>query len=150
MTETPDPNRRIDDPIARAARHADRPKPSHREGDEQARLQEFLVEAARLLSDLQCGDVLIFDVRDMSQVTDYIIIATGTSDRQMKSAGSHVAELAQQYDLQRFGTERDDASRWIVLDFVEVMIHLFEPEARAHYDLEMMWGDAPQLPWKRS
>lgn len=107
------------------------------------------VESARLLADLKCEDVTIFDVTGLSQVTNYIVIASGTSDRQMKSVGADVAELGQTHGFEKYGSDRDNASTWIVIDMVEVMVHLFEPATRAHYDLEMLWGDAPTISWRR-
>ena len=122
--------------------------PRHTRADDPA-LRTFVIEAARRIADLHGEDILVFDVRGLSQLTDYIILATGTSDRQMKSVASDVAELGREHGLQRMGSERDDSSTWIVMDFVDAMVHLFEPATRAHYDLEMMWGDAPRVPWRR-
>ena len=51
--------------------------------------------------------------------------------------------------LDRFGSERDADSTWLVLDYVDSIVHLFEPTARAHYDLEMLWGDAPKIDWRK-
>lgn len=109
----------------------------------------FVVEAARLLADSHCEDVVIYDVGELSPVTRYILIASGTSDRQIKAVGGHVSELGRSIGFDRFGSDRDDASTWLVLDFVEVMVHLFEPATRGHYDLEMLWGDAPRVSWHR-
>jgi len=110
----------------------------------------FAIDAARLVKDLRCEDILIFDVTGASQVTNFILIATGTSDRQIKSVGSEVADLGAESGFERYGSDRDAASTWCVVDMVEVMVHLFEPATRGHYDLEMMWGDAPQLKWRRN
>ncbi|MEM8739171.1 MAG: ribosome silencing factor [Planctomycetota bacterium] len=112
--------------------------------------QQFAVEAARLVHDLRCEDVVVFDVRGLSQVTHFIVIATGTSDRQIKSVGGDVADLGVEHGFPRYGTDRDSASTWVVVDLVEVMVHLFEPATRGHYDLEMLWGDAPKVPWRRA
>jgi ribosome-associated protein len=111
--------------------------------------QRFAVDAARLLADRHCEDVVVFDVRGVSPVTQYLVIASGTSDRQIKSLGAEVGELAAEEGFDRYGSDRDAASRWVVVDLVEVMVHLFEPATRGHYDLEMMWGDAPKVPWRR-
>ena len=127
---------------------SERPAPA-REGDAVEHMRRFAIEAAQLLSDSHCEDVQVYDVRGLSEVTDFILIASGTSDRQIKSVAGYVNELAKQHDLQRFGSDRDDASTWLVLDYVDLMIHLFEPTTRAHYDLEMMWGDAPRIEWQR-
>jgi ribosome-associated protein len=111
--------------------------------------EDFAVAAAHLMTDMHCEEVLIYDVRGLSPLTNFLVIATGTSDRQIKAMARHISELArEQYDLERFGSQRDDASTWLVMDFIDVMLHLFEPATRAHYDLEMMWGDAPQLQWR--
>jgi len=107
------------------------------------------IESARLVTDLKCEDVVIFDVSGMSQVTDFIVIASGTSDRQIKSVGADVAELGRTHGFEKYGSDRDEASTWLIVDMVEVMVHLFEPATRGHYDLEMLWGDAPQVAWRR-
>ena len=116
---------------------------------EDARINAFAVAAARLLHDRHCQDILILDVRDLSDVTDFILIASGTSDRQISAVGTEVEDLAKHSDMGRFGREVDLPTTWLVLDFVDVIVHLFDPTTRAHYDLEMMWGDAPQVPWQR-
>jgi len=109
----------------------------------------FAIESARLLADSHCEDIVIFDVSAMSPVTQFILIASGTSDRQIKSLAGHVSELGRETGFPRFGSERDELSTWLALDYVEVMVHLFEPATRAHYDLELMWGDAPRVSWHR-
>jgi len=137
----------------KAAGEAKKPaakRPSKRVEPTQAELTaKFVVEAARHMVDLHCTDVVILDVRGMSDLTNYIIIGSGTSDRQIRSVSNDVAKLAREYKLEKFGTDADQASNWVVTDLVEVMVHLFEVNTRAHYDLEMMWGDAPRIEYKR-
>ena len=116
--------------------------------DEDAR--RFAIESAAFLARHHCEDVVIFDVRRLCDITDYILIATGTSDRQMKSVSEEVEELATQAKLERYGREQDDMTSWLVIDFVDVIVHLFEPTTRAHYDLEMLWGDAPRIEWENA
>lgn len=108
-------------------------------------LHDFVVEAAQLLEDRHCTKVIVFDVRGICHVTDYIIIATGTSDRQIKSLGSELKVLAKQRDIARMGDDVDQDTSWMVVDLVDVVVHLFEQVTREHYDLEMMWDDAPQI-----
>jgi len=110
---------------------------------------KFVVEAARLLSDDKCSDVIVLDIRAVSQISDYVIIASGTSDRQMKSAMDHLGELGKQIGFPAYRTSTDDRATWLVADFVDAIVHLFEPATRAHYDLEMLWGDAPRIAWER-
>ena len=115
-----------------------------------AEAKEFAIEASRMLADTHCEDVTMLDVGGVSQLCKYVVIGTGTSDRQMKSVGDDVEMIAKKdYGLERFGQERDPSVTWLVLDFGDVMVHLFEPATRAHYDLEMLWGDVPTVEWKR-
>ena len=113
-------------------------------------VQQFIIEAARLMHDSHCEDVIVFDVRGQSQLTDYLLIGSGTSDRQIRSVGDEVSQLAKQkYKIERYGRDEDGPSKWLVLDFVDVVIHLFKPVTRDYYDLEMIWGDAPRIEWQR-
>jgi len=121
---------------------------AHRHEREDAGTRTFAIEAARLIKSLHGEDVVLFDVRGLSDVTDYVLIASGTSDRQIKSLGGDLKDLGGAHGLPRFGNEVDAPTTWLVVDFVDVVVHLFEPETRAHYDLEMMWGDAPRVAWE--
>lgn len=109
----------------------------------------FAIEAARTLADDKCTEVTLLDVRGVYQECDYILIGTGTSDRQMRSSGDDVARLGQAMGFKLMRREADERTTWLLLDFVELMVHLFEPNTRAHYDLEMLWGDAPRIEWAR-
>lgn len=109
----------------------------------------FAVGAARVLSDDRCEDIVVLDVRGACQVTDFIVIASGTSDRQMRSSADDVQELAAESGWESFRRSQDDRATWVVIDFVDVVVHVFEPNTRAFYDLEMLWGDAPRVDWKR-
>jgi ribosome-associated protein len=113
------------------------------------KVRAFAVDAARLLSDNKCQDIVLLDVTSLSQVSDYLVIASGTSDRQMRSTADDVIELAEKQGSSAFRKDVDDRTTWIVVDFVDVVVHIFEPNTRAHYDLEMLWQDAPRLEWER-
>ena len=126
---------KLDDPGRFAARSTGDP----------AKTRAFAIDAALSLIDDKCEDVLVLDVRETSPVTDYIIIATGTSDRQMSAALAHATDLGAERDFPRFRAHSDDRGAWQLADFVDVVIHVFEPNARAHYDLEMLWGEAPRV-----
>lgn len=110
---------------------------------------QFVVEAARSLADDKCEDVVVLDVRKLSQVTDFVVIGSGTSDRQMRSVLKHVEELGDKSGFRAFRVSADERAVWLLADFVHVVVHLFEPNTRAHYDLEMLWGDAPRVEWER-
>ncbi len=110
----------------------------------------FAIDAARSLSDDKCEHVLVLDLQGRSQVTDFFVVATGASDRQLRSAGEHVADLGQQRSFTLFRSNmREPSQTWVLLDFVDVVVHVFSPEARAYYDLELLWGDAERVEWAR-
>ncbi|MEO0964348.1 MAG: ribosome silencing factor [Planctomycetota bacterium] len=109
----------------------------------------FAVAAARELSDRRCDQVMVLDVRGLSSVCDYVVLGTGTSDRQAKAAGQHVEDLGGEMGMSKLASDADAQATWVVVDFATVMVHVFEPATRAHYDLEMLWGDAPRVPWRR-
>lgn len=122
---------------------ADRPEP------QRAEAEQFAIAAAQMLRDYDCADIRVLDVRGVSPLTYYLVIASGTSDRQLRSLLKQVAHLGEEQGYDRFGDDKDEAATWMVADFVEVMVHLFEPDTRGHYDLEMLWGDAPAVDWTR-
>ncbi len=108
------------------------------------------IEAARSLSDDKCEDVVVLDLRGLSQVTDFFVIASGTSETQMRSSGEHVVEIGERMGLKvHHSNLRGVSTQWYVIDFVNVVVHLFDPEERAYYDLEMLWGDADRVVWSR-
>jgi ribosome-associated protein len=111
--------------------------------------RDFAIEAARLLSDGHCEDVVILDVSGLSQVCDYVLVGSGTSDRQMKSLADDLQKLGKDSGHACFRSSRDSDATWIVVDFVDLVAHLFEPEHRAYYDIEALWSDAPQVAWER-
>ena len=116
---------------------------------EEQRLREFAVEAARLLADRHCEDVRLLDVGSLSQVCNYVLIGSGTSDRQMKSVAHELGDLGDEHGNPCFRSNKDSGVTWIVVDFIDLVAHLFEPNQRAYYDLESLWSDAPRVDWRR-
>ncbi len=112
-------------------------------------LREFSVEAARLLKDLRCEHVQLLDVRGLSQVCDYVLIANGTSEKQMKSVAAELKDLGVEHNHTVFRSNTDSTTTWIVVDFVDLVVHLFEPEQRAYYAIEQLWSDSKSVPWER-
>ncbi|MCK4294164.1 MAG: ribosome silencing factor [Planctomycetes bacterium] len=110
---------------------------------EQAR--EFALSAANLAGGRHCTDIVVLDLKGKSPATDYFVIATGTSNRQMRTVADEICQAARDQGLQRFGRAGYDQARWILLDYVDVVIHIFDSEYREYYDLELLWGDAERL-----
>jgi len=107
------------------------------------------IGAARIAQDTHCQDVVVLDLRGISPVTDYFVIATGTSDRQMRSVADDIAEHGKAIGQRVWHVAGMDSARWILLDFVDVVVHLFDGEYRGYYDLELIWGEAPKVKWRR-
>jgi ribosome-associated protein len=113
------------------------------------RALSFCTEAARLCADLKCRDVKVLDVTGKSPVTDFMILATGASPRQMRSVVDQVEDLGKEHDLHAINpTKRSEGGeRWTAIDLVDVVVHVFSEEARLFYDLDSLWGDAPEVRW---
>ena len=108
--------------------------------------KELAIQLARVLDAKKARDIRIIRVHDLTTVTDYFVIATGTST-------THVAALADEADFQlgRQGvhvlrTEGHEGKRWILLDYGSVIVHIFTPEAHDFYDLEHLWADGEPMP----
>lgn len=116
------------------------------EAEEAAR--RFAIAAAESLKDDKCEDILVLDLRGRSQVTDFFVIASGTSEVQMRSSCEAVMALGKEQGFKAHTNNlRDGDADWFLIDFVDVVVHVFEPDTRIYYDLEMLWGDAPRLDW---
>jgi ribosome-associated protein len=105
----------------------------------------FAITAARLAGERHCTDIVVLDLRKVSQITDYFLIVTGTSDRQMRSVADEITDQAERYDCSLFGRAGYEQGRWVLLDFIDVVVHIFDSQSRGYYDLEMLWGDAKRL-----
>ena len=100
--------------------------------------------AAHLLVDRKATDVVLLDVRGMSSYADYFVIASGDSERGVVSTAEHVRETLKNAGHRTIGTEGFDTGHWVLLDFGEVVVHVFFTEVRAFYDLDGLWADAPK------
>ena len=100
---------------------------------------------AKLAKDYDCSDIRLLDVRDLSEVMDWILVVSGTSDRQMRSVADLMKKHAREQGQSAWQGSRDEHATWIVLDFVDLVVHLFEPNQRAWYDIEGLWGDAEDV-----
>ena len=103
------------------------------------------LEAAKIADQQHCTDIVVLDLKGKSPATDYFVIATGTSGRQIRSTADEIAKVAKKSGHYLFGRAGYDQGKWVLLDFVNVVIHLFDEEYRCYYDMEMLWGDAKKL-----
>ena len=107
--------------------------------------RKFALAAAKLAAERHCTDIVVLDLRGKSPATDYFVILTGTSNRQMRSVCDEISAEARGMGFQRFGRAGYEQGRWILLDYINVVIHIFDNEYREYYDLELLWGDAERL-----
>jgi ribosome-associated protein len=99
--------------------------------------------AVRAADDLKARDMMVLDLRGINDATDFFIIASGTSDAHVRGIANSVLEAMQQAGHRPHHVEGLTTGRWVLLDFVDFVVHLFHPEARAFYQLERLWSDAP-------
>ena len=94
------------------------------------------------MEDLKAQDVQTLDVRALTTMTDYMIIATGRSDRQVKAIADKVIETAKSRQIRPLGVEGQQQAEWILIDFGDVIAHVMHPDTREYYQLEKLWAVA--------
>ncbi|MBI4580223.1 MAG: ribosome silencing factor [Planctomycetes bacterium] len=109
---------------------------------------DFARQLARLASDNRAEDIVILDLRNLSAVADFFVIATGTSDRQMRAIADQVEAHGLTVGQRVYGRSGYENATWLLIDYVDVVLHLFDAERRQYYDLELLWGDAPRIDWQ--
>jgi ribosome-associated protein len=109
--------------------------------------REIAVTAARAAASKQAADVTILDVHGLIVITDYFVIASGQTDRQVKTIVEEVERAVRDLGEKPVRREGDASSCWVLLDYIDVVVHVFAQEEREYYDLERLWRDAPRLGW---
>jgi ribosome-associated protein len=99
-------------------------------------LTQFIVAA---LDDMKAVNTVTLDVSGLTDVMDYMVIASGTSNRHVKSLASHVSVEAKKQGIAPMGMEGEDAGEWVLVDFGDVVLHVMLPATRDFYDLERLW-----------
>ncbi len=90
-------------------------------------------------------DLVVLDLRGLSEATDFFVIASGTSDAHVRGIAESVMEKLDRRGHRTHHVEGLNGGRWVLLDFVDFVVHLFHPETRSFYQLERLWDDAPEL-----
>jgi ribosome-associated protein len=104
-------------------------------------MKELWKQAVEALEERKATDLVVLDVRKICSFTDYIIVCTGMSDRQVRAMAEHVVESLGK----PFGIEGMDSGGWVLLDYVDVVIHIQQQDIRQYYDIEGMWYDARRI-----
>lgn len=99
-----------------------------------------------LAEDKKAEAVVILDMRAVSSIADYFVIASGTSEPHLRAIAEEITEsLREEHGLRPRAIDGTYQTAWLVLDYFDVIIHIMRPDIRQHYDLETLWGDAPQI-----
>ena len=101
--------------------------------------------AVDAINDLKGQQVVILDLRGLNDATDFFVIASGTSDAHVRGIADSVIEKLGRKGVRAHHVEGVSGGRWVLLDFVDFVVHLFHPETRSFYQLERLWSDAPEL-----
>ena len=118
--------------------------------DELPASRDVAVKAARAAADKQASDVVILDVSKLIVITDLFVIATASSERQIKTVIEAVEDSARELGARPMRREGEAGAGWWLLDYVDVVVHVFGEEERAYYDLERLWRDAPRIGWRQA
>ncbi len=95
------------------------------------------------LADIKAQDIIKLDVRDMTKVTDYMVVASGTSSRHVRALVDNVAEEAKKSGHRPIGVEGESGGEWVLLDLQDVLVHVMLPKVREFYNLEKLWSIVP-------
>ncbi|MFO0573572.1 MAG: ribosome silencing factor [Polyangia bacterium] len=121
-------------------------RPSPEPAKPRDRYREAALAAAQAAIDKKAIEPVLIDLTQSQSYTDYLLVASANSPRGVKAIAEHVVEVLAEHGLRQLGTEGVRDGRWALLDFGDVVVHVFEHPLREFYDLEGMWFDAPRLP----
>lgn len=98
--------------------------------------------------DVKAVDLEVLDLRKLSAFTDFFVMATGRSDRQVRAISDRILENLEKKKLKPLGVEGYNQGHWILMDYVNVVVHIFYEEVRSFYALDRLWGDAPKIKFR--
>lgn len=97
---------------------------------------------SKIIDDAKGKDIQVINVRDISDVTDYIVIASGTSNRHVSSVADRIiGTMRDEHNIKPLGSEGKQGGEWVLVDYGDVVVHIMHPETRAFYQLEKLWAD---------
>lgn len=120
--------------------------PSTRPDHQSPAVAELAQRAAATLLDNKANDVVLLSLKGVSDMTDFFVIASGTSDTHVRALGEHVQEALKKDGAAPHHVEGLTQGRWVLLDYVDFVVHLFHPSLRSFYQLERLWSDAEVVP----
>jgi ribosome-associated protein len=109
-------------------------------------VEDIKQTAVEALEEIKARDITILDVRKMTSLFDYMIVATAESARQTKALARNVEEKLREMGVRTHGVEGEQTGEWVLVDLGEVIVHVMQPAVRAYYNLESLWGGRPPSP----
>jgi ribosome-associated protein len=110
---------------------------------------ERAILCAQTAEDHKGKDILVLDLRGLTPIFDFFVIVTGTSRRHIHTLAEEIDAAMHSQGEQRMSIQGYDTSRWVAQDYGDIVVHVFDPEARDYYALEELWADAPRVDWLR-
>ncbi len=107
--------------------------------------KELLLRCVNAALERKAEEIVILSVKDLSSVTDYFVICSGNSDRQIRSLADHVGQKLKKEGVFPLGIEGERSGSWILMDYGDVILHIFYGPVREFYDIEGLWSDAPKM-----
>ncbi|MCE5203674.1 MAG: ribosome silencing factor [Actinomycetia bacterium] len=107
--------------------------------------REVALRAAEAAAEKKASDVIVMNVGPMLVITEYFVIATGSTDRQVKAIAEEIEDRLRDIGIKPVGREGEREARWVLLDFDEIVVHVFQPDEREFYRLERLWSDAARV-----
>lgn len=108
--------------------------------------RKLALQCRELADSKKAEDIVVLDLRNISSITDYFVVATGTSDPHLRAIVDEIREkLAEDCGIKPRSTDGSIQTSWIVLDYFDVIVHVMRADVREHYDLEGLWSDAPKV-----
>ena len=104
---------------------------------------------ARVASDNKARDIVVLDMRKITPLYDFFVLSTGSSRRQIHTISEEIDAALRDVGDRRLNIEGYEASSWVVQDYGDVMVHVFNPQTREYYALEELWADAPRVEWEK-
>lgn len=103
------------------------------------------VKAAELAIDKKAKDTVVLEVKDLSTIADYFVICSGENPAQIRAIAESIDDYFSKKKIRLLGKEGMESARWVLMDYGDIVIHIFDNETRAFYDLEKFWIDAPRI-----
>ena len=110
--------------------------------------RDVAISCARIADSKKARDIVVLEIGKLLFLTDYFVIATGENRIQLQAIAEDIQHQLAAAGAHEIGRSGFTDFRWLLLDYNDVVVHLFLPEARAYYDLELLWGDAPRVTWE--